>query len=178
MKKRLITGLLLFAVIKAEGQRLTASDMIEKACCKTYDCFNEQIIKKGFHLEKTRNDADNENYYYTSDYFNETNEYNHAMKYSDNIYVTVSTISKYTTINIHTPNKEYYLKLLEEFKDQKFRATETKQKNYDASLSSVITKYNSDKYPKLSLSTGTNMENYESVHRVDYYLSVWFWWDK
>ncbi len=111
----------------AFAQRLTADEMLEKSKCRTFDCFNDFILPKGFSFLNSGdtligNNVNCKTYAYSSDKedLNSTKEIS-----TKNVAAIIFNSNNKVSIFYRTASKDYYLKLLNEFKSKGFYSYRT-----------------------------------------------------
>jgi hypothetical protein len=173
MKKRIITFILLFAVIEASAQSLTVDEMIKECNCKTFDCVNDLLVQRKFHMYHT-NDMSFELQYSFSGDNDILDRYSDAIN-TDNVAVELynEKVMPNTPIAITftTSSNTYFLELKKSYLTSGFQYKE--EQNYEDPNKSGMYKgvkstYKSAKYPEFVLIISTQYNKFEGKKWTDY----------
>ena len=134
----------LFLYSFTHGQEISIDDVLTKTSCKTFTCFNNFIVKKGFSYWNTSELDGNNMYGFSSDKKVSSPEgvtgRNTAWLYYDEKH-------KYSAVSINTINKDYYLDLKEQLAVKGFKETHSES----TGVGGLRVFYKSKNHPKISI---------------------------
>lgn len=164
MKNILLTFCILLVFEETYGQTISIKDMINKTTCKSYSCFNDWIITKGFSYTSVKNIGigGGKQYIYSSD------ETFTITSNKSLVTTNIASIDFYldgTGVSFGTAVKNHYLKLFSELKFLKFIARQTE----DEENGTIAVTYTSSQYPKVFVSIRTMISRGQGPNSSTYY---------
>ncbi len=136
--------LLIFVAMSGFSQTIQLSELITKASCKDFTCYNDFITRKGFSFNKNNTDTGGITYIYFSDSEFATTS-NPAIIIRDLSVLKIDSAGV-PTVLFGTGEKSHYQSFYDQLAKLGFTQIKTTSKNDKANT--VETLYQSEKYPK------------------------------
>lgn len=136
----------------ALAQHIRAIDFIQKSYCKDLECFNEYILRSGYSLSGSKNEVGYNVYKYSKD--------GNSGRSNAIMYMIASTKS-YSSVTLTTTDKEYYLELLDEVREQGYVV-----KSSGTSSDNISTYYSSKTDPHIIITTTVRIANSETIYSI------------
>lgn len=156
-----ILFLVLFVSLNTESQTVNFSDLLDKSKCKSFDCFNDFIINRGFSLSK----SDETYYLFMSDKEFPTTSTNEIT--TKNVAMILFGSDGSITTSARTAVKSHYDILLKQIKASGF--TSFKTKNIE---NGVIVYYKLKSNPKISVAIQTDQLSKDEYTWTSYNISI------
>lgn len=152
-----------------EYSNLTIDDLLNSQKCKTYDCYDKFITRKGFEFDYINEKSDYTTYTYISKKsFLLTTVEGNTMPYRN--FSTFTIYKNSTLISYATGDKNiYYHLLLNELTAKGFTSFETINESFGTT---VAVKYNSDKYPNIIITVRTSRLSKDNNSWINYQFSI------
>ncbi len=157
MRKILLVITLLYGSNFAKAQNLTVDELIAKANCKSFECFNEFIVPVGFSFIGAEDKDEFSVYKYSTQENSPQN----------NVTYILFKSKRMSDIEYHTTDRRQYLEFLAGVKKFGFDVLKTVNNDH-----LITTTYQSKQYPKTDLYISVVSEEFNGKKWTEYRIRI------